>query len=268
MLKFLAEIDRRDRVLSRVGWFHAALLLAMLGAAAVDTRQVLGLNVWIKPIKFAASITIYVWTLAWFMEYLRGPLWCKGLVRWGVAVAMIVEIASIAGQSLRGVASHFNAASPLDAAIFSAMGLMIVFNSALEALLLALFLRPYPALPPAYLLGIRLGLAMALLSAVVGGLMIAHGGHTVGAPNGGAGLPLVNWSTNAGDLRVAHALGLHALQILPLAGYALSRLTTRRASLAATLGVAIFYFAVFGWTYAAATAGTPLISRPFASASR
>jgi len=66
MLKALGELDRRDPLLARTGWFFAVLTMAMLVAATVDTRQVLGLNAWIKPIKFAASITIYLWTLAWF----------------------------------------------------------------------------------------------------------------------------------------------------------------------------------------------------------
>ena len=145
MLSLVRELDRRDPLLSRVGWLHVALLAAMLVAMAFDTRQVLGIDVWIKPSKFAASIAIYVWTLAWFMPYLRGPSWATQLVRWGVSLAMIVEITCIAGQSLRGTASHFNDATPFDAAVFSVMGLMIVFNTLLEVLVLALFLRPMPA---------------------------------------------------------------------------------------------------------------------------
>ncbi len=91
--------------------------------------------------------------------------------------------------------------------------------------------RHRPHGPAGYVWGVRLGLLLFLVGSVVGGFMIRQAGHTVGAADGGPGLPGLGWSTRAGDLRIAHFLGLHALQALPLLGWGLSCWQPRRAGL-------------------------------------
>ena len=64
---------------------------------------------------------------------------------------------------------------------------------------------------------------MTLLGSAQGGLIIGHGQHVVGVEDGGPGLPFVNWSVEAGDLRVSHMIGLHGMQILPIFAFLLGR---------------------------------------------
>ena len=91
--------------------------------------------------------------------------------------------------------------------------------------------------------------------------MIGQMAHNVGVPDGGEGLPLLNWSTVAGDLRVAHFFGLHGIQLIPLFALGLSK--RWKASMnAQSLVVIIFGLIYAGWiafTYYQASQGMPLI---------
>lgn len=203
----------------------AAMLVLLAIAAAgllLDPRLVTGQPVWLKPAKFALSIAVYSATLVWLLSFVTGHRRVVRFVSALTALGLGVEIAIIAGQAVRGVASHFNDETLLDAALFEIMGLVIMVVWLMSLIVAVLLVRQ--RLPdPALAAGLRLGIGLAVFGAFLALPMLALGSHTVGAPDGGPGLPLIGWSTVGGDLRVAHFLGLHALQVLPFARWLLWR---------------------------------------------
>ena len=214
-----------NRLLWWVGVAHVVLSLIFGLLSLFDERQVLGLNVWLKPLKFSLAIAIYAFTIDWFLRLSDLKPNVKRLVALLSAVCMVVEVAIITGQAWRGQASHFNNSSLLNGILFAVMGLFIYTNTAMVGYLLFRFFRQsnIAGFPASLLWSIRWGTAMFMVGCLEGGLMVLNKAHTVGAADGGAGLPFLNWSVNAGDLRIAHFVGLHALQLLPLVTYGLIR---------------------------------------------
>lgn len=241
----------------------AALAVVCLVALALDPRLLGGQPIWAKPLKFSVSFVLYGATLIWMISLLT-PVARRWAGRLGtvVAVAGSVEMVAIVGQVVRGRASHFNVATPLDTAIWATMGVTIVVLWVATVGVAVLLLRER-ALPRATAWAVRLGLGVTLLGMAAAFLMTSPtgaqvaaasttgmdtvGAHAVGVPDGGPGLPLVGWSTTGGDLRIGHFVGLHALQALPLLALALAALAARvpalrpettRARLVAVAGAA------------------------------
>jgi hypothetical protein len=248
---------RRERLLTVTGLAHAALLPLFAAPMLVDARTVLDENVWLKPAKFAASIAIYTLTVA----LLLGPLpegRARAWARWTTAAPLAGEMAIIALQAARGVRSHFNDDSGLDAALFAAMGVMILVATAGAVVLLVMHLRDR-GLSPALAAGVRAGIALSLLGSVVGGAMSGMGQHTVGAEDGaGEKTSVTGWSADHGDLRVAHFAGLHALQVLPLLGLVVAARAPGPSGARWVWAAAGAYALLVAALFAQALAGMPL----------
>jgi hypothetical protein len=222
------KLRSRSPILFDFAMAHLILLAVVSVFALIDDQMVTGVNRWIKPMKFASSVAIYLFTIGWLMpdigieERLQKRL--GAYLAWTVAI----EIGLITMQAARGVGSHFNNTTPFDAMVFAIMGIIIVANIAGVVYLAFHAWRNNPGLPLPYIWGIRIGLLLFVLASLEGFAMVSHAGHSVGVSDGGAGLTFVNWSTKGGDLRIAHFVGIHALQVLPILGYLV---TTRTPSL-------------------------------------
>lgn len=211
----VGELRRRNSLLFAVAALNAALFVGFAAGIALDPRTVGGEPVWLKPAKFAGSIALFTATLGWIGHHLPVAAGTLRRVSLAVATASVVEISLIAGQAARGVESHFNQSTAFDTAVYAVMGLTIVAMVAVVAWVLVRAWKREFAVAPAYEWGIRLGIALFVVGSYEGGAMIALEASTIGS---GPAVPVVGWNSG-GDLRAAHFLGLHALQVLPLVGY-------------------------------------------------
>jgi hypothetical protein len=231
---------RADAVLMTFAALLFALLVPMAFGLAFDERTLRGVNVWVKPMKFALSLGVLAWTTAYFSALVQPERRrALALVRWALIGAATFEIAYITLQAALGQASHYNVGTPLRVALYQLMGLgalMLTGSQALLAWLVARHARPGVA--PAFRLAAVFGLAMAFVFGTAAGVPLSM----VQPPDASA-LPLFGWHLR-GDLRPAHFVGLHAEQLLPLLGaWAVARHETR--SRAIVIGASVAWTLLF-----------------------
>ena len=216
-------------MLTMVGFVMAVDLIFCLVGLVVDRRVITGAPAWLKPAKFALSTMIACWSFAYCIA--SSTIWPRFTRALDILLAagLFVEIALIDMQAARGTTSHFNNGTHFDIRVYAVMGVSIVCIW-LSMLLLTIVLFRQPFAGSAWGWSLRLGMVLALFGTGSGGLMTmpssrqlaeAHangrmpivGAHTVGAPDGGRGLPVTGWSVEHGDLRIAHFIGMHGLQV-------------------------------------------------------
>ncbi|GAA3848600.1 hypothetical protein GCM10022243_13320 [Saccharothrix violaceirubra] len=245
--------------MSRILRWHPPLMIftfLMLGFTAVsavglvvDDRVLLDAPIWFKPFKFAISLALYGVTFAWILTFVTR---FKRLARWAgtlIAVGGTLEMLIITGQVVRGRQSHFNESTPLDDALWDTMAYAIlgVWVMHLIISLVLAFTRFEDRVAG---LAIRLGSFLALIGLALGILMARNidpdqvsatgiaGSHTIGRPDSTTTeLAVTGWNANAGDLRVPHFVGIHALQLIPL----IVVLFGRRANRTLVWGLSIGY---------------------------
>jgi hypothetical protein len=193
-----------------VGLAHLVAWLAVGGAwqGPVSLR---------KPTTFGISFGLTTITLAW----ITGRLQISDRTRWlllgPLAAADTYEVAWVAVQRWRGVASHFNFATPLDTWLFLAGAAAIAITvTVIVAVTVLSFWRLRAA--PSMVVAVRAGLLVLVVAQGVGGWMIGHG---VGPAGDGVTQGLTTFGA-AGVMKILHAVAMHAIQVLPALAWLLS----------------------------------------------
>jgi hypothetical protein len=240
MKYFIETLKFRNEALFLFGLicFVASIIFFVL--TWFTTTQVFNINAWYKPFKFAISIAIFVWTMAWYVGYL--PNFDAKIFNWIVISTLGFEIIYITWQAAKGELSHFNISNGFYSTMYSLMGIAITITTLTTAYIGVLFMKnDFPELPSYYVWAIRLSIFIFVIFAFEGGLMASKLTHTIGGPDGEEGIPILNWSTKFGDPRIAHFIGMHALQVLPILSFYL----LRNNKLTILIGVLYFALAVF-----------------------
>ena len=265
--------NRPTSTVAGIRWHRPLLVLAAamgvlvavcLIGLVVDPRQSLGVNVWEKPLKFAISTAIYAVTWSWLIGQLQRfqrVAWWAGTIS---AILLLIELVIITGAAAAGITSHFNVSTPVNTVLWSIMAASIG-TVWVATFVVSIILFRNPLGDRARTLAIRAGALIALAGMALAFLMTGPtaaqlddwqgiaGAHTVGLADGGPGLPLLGWSTVAGDLRIPHFIGMHALQVIPLA-LILIELAARRVAVLRDVDVRYRLVAIVSATYVAVLA--------------
>jgi hypothetical protein len=264
----LSSLSHAQRIWCQSAFLLLAFIPIILLAHVAETRQLYDIGIWIKPLKFHLSTALHLLTFAVLVEFLPRKVnhayWLTGLALVS-ATATIVEVFLIDMQAMRGVRSHFNYDTQFDGLIYALMGIGALLLS-LPALILGLVFWCVPIsdkLTPGFKLSITLGLLFGFVLTVgIGGYMSTlPTGHWVGAPpTDSAGLPIVGWTQQGGDLRVAHFFATHLMQFLPLIGFLLDKKIRLHVMKAKTF---VYVFALAGVGITLGTLIQALEGKPF-----
>lgn len=228
-------IMQADRTLARTALLFLAMVPFSIVGFLLDGRTLDGVNIWLKPMKFQMSIAIFLFTMAAMVPLTkkswRSTRWASITIQTAVWVS-VFEVGYITLQAARGVRSHF-ATDAFGELMYALMGIGAVLLSLtpISVTLATLFSGDRDPRRSVVRWGLSVGAVAGLVgSAGVGSLLGDRPEYAV-AGAGASGLPFVGWSTTGGDLRIAHFVGLHAMQGMFALGIVLAMLKLRFARL-------------------------------------
>jgi hypothetical protein len=242
-----------DDPLVAVALAHVLLGVACLAILPIDLPPLVdGSHRALKPMKFGFSIGVFLASSSLLLRTLDLDPTGKRVPSLVLAGTMTVEMGAVVLQAIRGRASHFNVATAQDAAIWRLMvGAIVVATAAMLVIAITATVRPLrddrgASLDPLLSTAWRMGVWSFGLAAFSGFTMGGRMRHDVGGSDDVVSVGPLGWSVNLGDLRVAHFVGLHALQLLPLTAWALLRLPITAPARWGLLGLTAALHAALG----------------------
>jgi hypothetical protein len=237
-----------SRTLTVVSVVLLVLALPTAALGLFDDRTVGNLpwaaNVWAKPLKFQLSMAVQLLTIAWALAWMRRhghAVPARKAMVIALVVTVLFETTYITVQGARGVASHFNRATQLEsigANLMAGGAYVLVASSAwVGAAAFRHGLRQAPGQRQPMLVAIALGFVlMFFLAGFTGSAMGQYRGPFVQAISGpGSPWLLTGWRMDIGDLRIAHFMGVHAMQAVPLMAWVALKARWRHAQGAVVL---------------------------------
>jgi hypothetical protein len=220
MLRSLRSFWNRGPRVERVGYVVGALLLTSglihMGILALSGGSWDGPLSLRKPAVFGLSFGLTLITIVWAVSFLPLRGRTRGILLGAFTAASIVETALVSLQAWRGVPSHFNVETTVDALVSRSLAAGGVALVAIIVVLTFAAFRRNPTVPISARIAIQIGFVVLCVAMAIGGVMIARGMMLVFA-----GEPARAYATG-GALKPTHAVTMHAILVLPALAWLLS----------------------------------------------
>src|SRR5437762_2065919 len=150
------------RILWIVGTVLLATMVVHIAALAIRGGPLTGPVSLRKPADFAEAGWLLTWSVALILPRLRTRAWQRHVIGGSAILFGVGETAVMAIQAWRGLPSHYNFSTPLDAALMrgGAAGTAGIFLVGVVAMLVAALRSPDAA---SVQLGIRAGIVVLLV---------------------------------------------------------------------------------------------------------
>ncbi len=223
---FFTESKRRNPLLYYLGLGMGIQFLFFLIAFQLCKDQIDGICHWLKPFKFTLSFSLYALTLGWFMYYLKeriGPSRIR-MLSWVITIAILIDMTAMLLTSWL-FSDHYAslglspASRELLRKTFSVVGNLCILTNLTIAIYIGYqFFQIHNLKPLSYLWGIRIGFIVFIVSCFLGEyLFLFYKSEPLNSTH--LGFPFWQMRSFKDSLVSLHFVGIHYLQLLPLAGF-------------------------------------------------